>query len=303
MKEHNILQKIKDLQHRHIIRHFVSIDQGSDGYIVFPWADGGDLHYYWENSLEENPRKRAIWSMQQMAGIATALDLLHKTLNCRHGDLKPLNILCFTEDGETVLRISDFGIARIHNTQTIFRKAATSTLGLTQSYQGPEVEFERVNKNVHLPRSRKYDIWSLGCIFLEFAIWLLCGAKTIEEFAHARGVNPSSTESSVPLYEVTDKASKAARVHQLVSWTIERMLCDDPRCKGDTALRALLYLIKDQMLQPEVENRPSAREIGEQLEKIVQKAEQNADYLFQSVDELVVPPLDFDKFEWAKNVD
>jgi serine/threonine protein kinase len=296
-REHKILQKIKYLPHQHIIRHFVSIDQGNKGYIVSPWADGGDLQYYWENSKVEISRKRAIWSLRQMAGLATALDLLHETLNCRHGDLKPLNVLCFTESGETVLKIADFGIAKIHNTQTMFRKAATTTLGLTPSYQGPEVEFEKVNRTEPLPRSRKYDIWSLGCIFLEFSIWLLYGAKAIEEFRGARGSNTPSTDSSLPLYEITDKVAKAARVHQLVSWTIETILHDDPRCQGDTALVVLLNLIQNQMLQPAVENRPSAREVGKQLEGILLEAEKCSDYLFRSGEKFQISQLNFNKFQ------
>ena len=239
--------------------------------------------------------------MKQMLGLATALHVLHTHFQCRHGDIKPDNILCLTEDNQIVLKIADFGISRIHHAQTIYRKSATTSFMLTPSYQGPEVEFENADENAPRPRSRRYDIWSLGCVFLEFSIWLLHGPKAIEEFAQARGrYGTLKSNTSVPLYEVTDKGAKAAVVHQLVSWTIE-CLENDPRCKGETALAELLRMIKNRMLQPEVENRAVAEEIGQQLEKIVNQAERNGSYLFHPCDESRVPPLDFDLFQPTLN--
>ncbi|KAI8711167.1 Protein kinase domain-containing protein [Fusarium sp. LHS14.1] len=183
----------------------------------------------------------------------------------------------------------------------MYRKSATTNLFLTPSYQAPEVEFENADKNNPQPRSRRYDIWSLGCVFLEFSIWLLHGPKAIEGFARTRGrYGTSSTNSSVPLYEVTDEAAKVAIVHQLVSWTIER-LQNDTRCKGDTALAALLSLIKDQMLQPKVEDRAWAEGVSKQLEEIVRKAENHESYLFHSCNRLSIPFLNFDEFRLAVN--
>jgi len=77
-----------------------------------------------------------------MSGLTTALHMLHESFQCRHGDLKPSNILCVYEGGEIVLKLADFGISRIHHAQTVVRKGITTTAFLTPSYQGPEVEFE-----------------------------------------------------------------------------------------------------------------------------------------------------------------
>jgi len=234
-----------------------------------------------------------------MSGLAAALHKLHKQLNCRHGDLKPGNILCAQEGGETVLKMADFGVSRIHHAQTTYRKQVTSSVLLTPSYQGPEVEFEGLDEKDPRPRSRKYDIWSLGCVYLEFAIWLLHGPKAIEGFAGARATGTSSFNSSSPLYQVTNKAAKAARVHQLVSWTIEKLEEDQQckECKGETALAALLNLIKNHMMQPEIDKRPSAADVRKQLDDIVQEAQKRPSYLLHSCDGISIAPLDFKKFE------
>ena len=294
VKENAILQQIKDLQDRHIIQHFASIDQGRKGYIIFPWADGGNLEDFWECSEYENSPERVLWSLRQMLGLTEALSKLHRQFKCRHGDLKPGNILCVTEGNEIVLKIADFGISSIHLAATISRKKATKANMLTPSYQGPEVEFENLRDEEQIPRSRKYDIWSLGCVFLEFSIWLLHGAQAIKEFAGARGNGTSSAGHSTPLYEVTDKGAKAASVHRLVSWTIGT-LQNGQKFKGETALADLLSLINDQMLQPEVDNRPWAHEICNQLEEIVQKAEESNSYLFPT--SYGIPSLNFEDFK------
>jgi serine/threonine protein kinase len=158
------------------------------------------------------------------------------------------------------------------------------------------VEFEKVDKTDQRPRSRKYDIWSLGCVFLEFAIWLLHGPKAIEGFANAKGTGKSSTNPSSPLYEVTDKAARTAKVHQLVSWTIERLQAN-PQCKEGTALADLLNLIKNRMLQPEVEERPTAALICVELETIIQEAQKDPSYLLPFCDTSGVPSLDFNSFQ------
>ena len=45
---------------------------------------------------------------------------------------------------------------------------------------------EPLEQNLNLPISRKYDIWSLGCVYLEFVTWLLSGPTGIRSFADAR---------------------------------------------------------------------------------------------------------------------
>jgi serine/threonine protein kinase len=295
-KENEVLQQINDLHHPHIIRHFASIDKGKRGYIIFPWADGGNLHDFWMYSDEEASPERTLWSLRQISGLTSAVKSLHERFNCRHGDLKPENILCITESKEKVLKIADFGVSKVHHSQTISRKKATTCPFLTPSYQGPEVEFDNLKITDQQPRSRKYDIWSLACVFLEFSIWLLHGPEAVEKFAGARGNGTQST--STPLYEVTDRAKKAVRVHKLVDWTIVK-LEDHPQCKEETALAALLSLIKDQMLRPVVEDRPSAAEICKKLECIVKKAEESPSYLFSFYDGIHIPPIDFEEFQWG----
>ncbi|KAK7219957.1 hypothetical protein V2G26_007960 [Clonostachys chloroleuca] len=106
------------------------------------------------------------WSLDQMHGIFEGLSKLHQQ-NIRHGDIKPHNILHFPQKGPRSasgrLVVADVGISKFHQEYTADRRY-TSTTQCTVMYQPPEVKNRR--------RSRLFDYWSLGCVLLEFTIWI-----------------------------------------------------------------------------------------------------------------------------------
>lgn len=119
--------------------------------------------------------------LQQLTGLMDALCLMHNQ-RFRHGDIKPENILIFLEDeqdkGIGTLKISDMGQARRHQFETSVRSQPTQTRIGTMTYEAPEAVVY-----VNRPRSRLYDVWSMGCIFFEFIVWLLDGQAGLEGLA------------------------------------------------------------------------------------------------------------------------
>lgn len=237
--------------------------------------------------MTELTEDHVLWALQQMHGLVSAIDTLHGIFKCRHGDLKPQNILCFEKDEKITFKVADFGISKIHDMPTIYRKVATTNLAFTASYQGPEIEFERVDPNDQRPRSRKYDIWSLGCVFLEFSVWLLHGPEAMKGFDSARETSGSS------LYEVTDREKKLAKVHYLAHGTVGALL-NDPRCTGDTGLAELLGIIEDRMLKTVVKERASADEIVASVSDIIDRYQQGSLPLFHPHPASDIPQLLFD---------
>jgi serine/threonine protein kinase len=69
-------------------------------FIAGTLADGGSLLDYWKRG-NEKPRslEPILWSLRQMCSLAGALYSLHHE-HCRHGDLKPANILRLEEDSD-----------------------------------------------------------------------------------------------------------------------------------------------------------------------------------------------------------
>lgn len=193
------------------------------------------------------------WFFTQLVGLASAIENLHHPKqnpqeSCRHGDLKPENILCFSkhEPGarkiptDVKLVIADAGHAKVHEKATELRGEQTKTPRGTRMYAPPEAEI-----NPTEARSRRYDIWSLGCMYLEFLVWILYGNETLESF---RGVVGYGEPYYTRVQEVTVK-------NVVKDWI--RLIKEDPRCAPAemTAIGRLVDLIENRLLVVKVEAR------------------------------------------------
>lgn len=91
-------------------------------------------------------------------------------------------------------------------------------------------------------------MWSMGCIFLEFMVWLLDGADQLKKFQTGL-----SNEGNGNFY-VIDPSQQSARLSDVVMTRLSE-LRQDPRCPHGTAVHALLVLIADRLLVTDTENR------------------------------------------------
>ncbi|KAJ4089778.1 hypothetical protein NW769_013220 [Fusarium oxysporum] len=199
-----------------------------------------------------------VWTFQQMAGLCKALVELHshpfpsggKDANCRHGDLKPENILAFREGGTDVLRIADLGLAKFHLKSTSDRKRAkeyTETVTGTTQYMPPEFH---VNGQI----SRRHDVWSLGCIFLEFIIWTAWGLEGLDKF---------NWRDNEEFWQ--NRRDPEDVVHDNIKHWIESMR---NALMPNTALRDILELITSKMLR-RLDKRGSSEDVSRALEEIL----------------------------------
>lgn len=193
-KEVSALKHVSCLDDRHLGKVLSTYEQAGNYYMIFPWADGGNLRDFWSSNRQrpQITKDLAKYFVTQLNGLAVGLDRMHnykleaKTYNLHgmHADLKPENILLFkspddgTESyGHNLGRfvIADFGLS-------VFRKSAnrTSVKAITPTYRPPEAD-------VSGTLSLQYDIWSLGCIILELVVWMMRGWDGVEEkFPSAR---------------------------------------------------------------------------------------------------------------------
>jgi serine/threonine protein kinase len=225
---------------------------------MFPWADGRSLSDVWKF---EDPRRRALWSLEQMLGLANALRTLH-SLNFRHGDLKPDNILHFT-DGVDALVIADVGVSKIHKVATDIRRGETLNQATTKAYQGPDV---CVDAYYQRPRARTYDIWSLGCIYLEFVIWLMYGYDAVGAFRDIRGP---------PDYRFYQYLGKGKAVVDPAVIEAMKLLFDDQLCEPGTAINDLLKLIEMNLLVVDVRARVTAEVLYWKLKDIFDRVKEH----------------------------
>lgn len=254
-REARALEDIKGLRHEHIIEVKAIIKwEGKGNFFMFQWADGGSLRDFYQR--HPNPvlsAKLVREIVSQLWGLSSALDQLHNyqkgendsgesdSESYRHGDLKPENILRF-ENGTTVgfLRISDLGLAKHHIDETGLRGPTVTRYG-TPLYEPPEVILE-----ADVARSRQYDIWSMGCVFLELLVWLMYGYGELEKFNLSMN---SALGNSSPYWVMEDTGGpgRSASVHPIVVDMMEIMR-KDLLTAGTTAIGDLLQLIKTRLL-------------------------------------------------------
>lgn len=196
------LKRFSAKDHLHLIKLLVTYSWREHYFLLFPWADG-NLKDFWERHPHPSSLRRnyqlVLWFAKQCLGIAEGLKMIHaldnpntggldsgsvSQIHGRHGDLKPENVLWFKEYQEKdpndlgVLKISDFGLTQFHGTRS---KSFTNAdrVAVTGTYRAPEYDIKKMV-------SQSYDIWSLGCVFLEFVTWYLLGWEKLDEFSRNR---------------------------------------------------------------------------------------------------------------------
>ncbi|KAH6889644.1 hypothetical protein B0T10DRAFT_571612 [Thelonectria olida] len=251
-REASALEMMRELKSDHLIKAIAYFQQGDKHSFIFPWAEHGNL---WDFLTAEDTRDDIndnkpffIWAFKQLTALAMAIEELHSQF-CRHGDLKPENILCFREDDRATdnpapavrMVITDVGLAKSHDKATEFRRDKTQTTVSTKRYAAPEME---VDPNGKL--SRRFDIWAIGCIFLECVIWILYGPKELER---------CTIYLKDTFYKtITDSnETKTAELHPKVQKWVS-YIKKDWRCSKGTALRRLVDLIVNKLLIVKVQD-------------------------------------------------
>ncbi|KAF5264211.1 hypothetical protein FOXYS1_5008 [Fusarium oxysporum] len=195
----------------------------------------------------------------------------------RHGDLKPDNIIQFIDDKTSwlgTLKIADLGLAKEHAFATTQQKYTTS------HYEAPEVI---TTMNSRVPRSRRYDIWSMGCIIFEYTIWLLYGYKEGLKSFYDEGKDIDAYRET--LYFTADLSTRRAQVSDAARRWISHILEVDPECNRATpsVIKDLVMLVRDRLLVIDLprENMSqddvnSCRASADDLERVLLKIKRTA---------------------------
>ena len=278
-----VLKSLRSSCHDHILGYWATFEQSGRQSIIFPLAEG-NLREFWANTILSSVKSP--WCLQQMAGIADGLSYLHdfplaldsRYMSVCHMDMKPENVLIFTDasSAHTLWKISDFGASYLRPKDSKQELPPHPGLG---TYEPPECQLD-------IRPSQAYDLWSLGCIFLECAAWLMNGSGAIDDFAEDRlnDLEVSGNkfkddyfftlefdESYMPVRAMTRPA--------VIKWI--RALKSDPKCSE--AISELLHLIESGLLQVDQSKRLTASYLSQRLEVIYRAAQRGFDYGTQSI--------------------
>jgi 5'-AMP-activated protein kinase catalytic alpha subunit len=152
------ISTMKLVKHPNIVRLYEVLASKKRIYLIMEYVTGGDLSdkiAYLQKITEKEARK-------YFHQLIDAVDYCHSR-KVYHRDLKPQNILL---DAQGNLKVSDFGLSVLHQTDTIL----STTCG-SPNYIAPEVV---VSQNYY---GAAADIWSCGVILFE----LLAGFSPFED--------------------------------------------------------------------------------------------------------------------------
>lgn len=299
-KERNILVELEAKRNKHLVKLLFSYEYKGSYHLVFRRAEG-NLRNYWEQNPElRYSRELVLWSLKQMSGIAQGLYAIHnfKTTTPlssteiqmpqgqalmsvskkeekfgRHGDLKPENILLFSTSDGAECQITDFGLGRFHGRDTR-TKPAPYTIFSSPTYEPPEC-------HIFMSVSRAYDMWSIGCLFLEWVSWVLKGSKGVEDFSMCRVEESFILNAEGKIKDdyfwslILDGHRRSAEVRSGVEQWV-RHLREDPNCSQ--LIHDLLSLIMKGLLCINPKQRYEAGVLNRELHDLLNKVEENPDY-------------------------
>ncbi|XP_017081497.1 LOW QUALITY PROTEIN: ovarian-specific serine/threonine-protein kinase Lok [Drosophila eugracilis] len=217
---------MKNLSHPCVVRMHDIVDKPDSVYMVLEFMRGGDLL----NRIISNKLLSEDISKLYFYQMCHAVKYLHDR-GITHRDLKPDNVLLETNDEETLLKVSDFGLSKFVQKDSVMR-----TLCGTPLYVAPEVLITGGREAY----TRKVDIWSLGVVL----------------FTCLSGTLPFSDEYGTPAAQQIKKGrfayghSSWKGVSQRAKLLINQMLIVDPerRPSIDDVLQCS-WLRDAQMLQ------------------------------------------------------
>jgi calcium/calmodulin-dependent protein kinase I len=143
--ELTVLDKI---DHPNVTKMIEAYDNPTAFFIVLELMDGGEL---FDRIVDKECYSENL-AANTLKPIVDGIKYCHDQ-NIAHRDLKPENLLYLTEDDESIIKISDFGLAKLLDSPN----QMMSTVCGTPSYLAPEI----ITGHKY---TTQCDIWSLGVI-------------------------------------------------------------------------------------------------------------------------------------------
>ncbi|KAL8747676.1 MAG: hypothetical protein Q9190_000472 [Brigantiaea leucoxantha] len=294
-KELRILDELSKHRLKHIVTHLASWTQDDEYYMLFPYAQSNLRQYMQRYQYDPQVKETNLWLLNRFRDLALAIKAIHNLTPDRsqepvhtlsappsgmrksgwHHDLKPENILFFPEyalrnptdsdwdAGSGTFSIADFGSGKVSTYRS--GSANTRSPNGTLTYEPPEATIEGAT-------SRPYDVWSLGCVFLEMLIWAFFGCSSVSSFTNDRHdkKDPERALMTDAFWQINENKKLILRP-SVVKW-IEKL--KERFEKNPTyPFMEVVELIEDRMLDLNRTTRISALDLEDTLGRICEQKE------------------------------
>lgn len=298
-REQEILLRLTPKKYPYLIKLLSTYRKDGKWHLIFPFANS-NLREYWDRRpVPKFDQDTVLWSLTQMTGMAGALDMIHKltvtinitdhdqvgssngatqkkkqyeTLYGRHGDIKPENFLWFqhvrnVDDPRGVLQLADFGLGRLHGRYSPRGQTLANDVPCSPTYEPPEC---RIGGYV----TQAYDMWSLGCVLLEFVTWLVLGSDEVYKFADYRGEHtPRTGINDDNFYTITSDTTAIVR-KKVLNW-VEKLRYES---RSSQLIHDLLHLITEHLIVVEPSDRIKSKELHRELGRMLNRATYDNSY-------------------------
>ncbi|TVY23266.1 Proline-rich receptor-like protein kinase [Lachnellula hyalina] len=287
--EVNMLKKFNGLVHDHLVTLLGTFTYKGQFSMIFPWAEC-DVENYW---LKINPMPNlediefVRWVSRQCRGIMESVNVIHnpkhpetlpkETLYGRHGDIKAENILWFKSPDEAdrgIWVISDLGLSTF-NREVSRSMVPNQSILYTPGYRPPECDIKGGKI------SRAFDIWTLGCFYLEMTCWFLGGRKLKDNFETDR-TTTYITGSRADIFfdlELNGEDKTNETFIALIKPQVVRMIDDlhnHPNCTK--YIHDMLEIIEKDMIVVLNQERTRSPKLLKKLNEMNQKCIDDVDY-------------------------
>ncbi|KAK6843885.1 kinase-like domain-containing protein [Apiospora arundinis] len=217
-----------------------------------------DIHKFWLGFID----------------LAEALEALHNYdtglgYSIIHQDLKPSNVLVFRNtnqsQGPFQFKIGDFGSSTVRygsHSQRVLGPDA----GAGKTYGPPELH---LNHTVDYIVTVSVDMWALGCIMIEAAVWLQFGEPARQRFRQERMKETAISFNGHQAQGCSDTFHDGSRVLQCVRGVLHWIERDGRRC-DDITPQVVQYVLGTCL--GEDKGRPISRQVVYELNKIIYAA-------------------------------
>ncbi|KAK5074750.1 hypothetical protein LTR64_000955 [Lithohypha guttulata] len=259
------LQKHSQLLGRTVVGFYGSFVHKDTFIMILEDADLGTLEDFFNNTGPPGNGEDVTRLWEDLLGLHEALHVIHNIsgpyppnvksqslLGGWHQNVNPLSIAATTGKGNG-FRILDLGA-----------NVAGSSY---KNYAAPELV--RVTSIEHL-NMQMTDVWSLGCVYSEFAVWSTLGVQGLKEYRAAREAECQSVsmQNMAAFHDGRD-------VLQCVRTYHDEAVAN--RSSDDKVTDPIVQQLIEEMLCEDSDARPSTRQLKMKINKILARArEQHA---------------------------
>ncbi|OTA62046.1 kinase-like protein [Hypoxylon sp. EC38] len=281
--------------------------RGSTFYLLFDWAEGNLKDFWKANPQLVGERSHSKWISQQFHEICQALQCVHnereETLKStdtsrlargppgrtfdindlygRHGDIKPDNFLWFhpAHPSSDLLALSDFGLGRLH-TQVSRSNQDPRKLAFTATYIAPE--FDLPNGMI----SRTSDIFSLGCVFLEYVTWYLKGLDSVENAFPIQRSDKDIYGFDADKFFIIRPDGPGGQQQPFLKPKVREWIAELQQHENCTWYTfQLLEIIRDEMLEPDRNKRIHITPLIKKMDSLRKTCEVNESFYLKTIKE------------------